>query len=200
MGILIVVFVNVAFLILIYMTLSRKVARIEKRGIPEELQAEMDTILTTFNRTADRNIDLLDDRLRKIEPVAERAERLQQQLDGLIRRAEALQKFRELTQPGTATDAVSARPVVSAAPTALTAATAYRQANGAPTAETVEPAASPADRSATRAERKARRKKRSPDEILREMTEDGSPPEEIARILGIPREEVMLKQRLLRLS
>lgn len=199
MGILIVVFVNVAFLILIFVTLSRKIGRVEKRGIPEELQEEMDSILTTFNRTADRNIDLLDDRLRKVEPLVERAERMQQQLDGLIRRAEALQKFRDLVQPAPTDTALRPAQPPEGGLTTMTAASAYRNAGGS-----VQPATPPVSapepvRESAR-EKRAKRKRRSPDEILREMTAEESPPEEIARVLGIPREEVLLKQRLLRLS
>lgn len=191
MEILLVVFCTVVLLILIYITLSRKIARVEKRSLPEEIQAEMDTIITTFNRTADRNIDLLDDRVRSLEPLIKRGERLAEQLEGLVRRAEALSKLREKIQ-----SPEPERPLEPPATTplaGLTAANAYRAQTAAETEKVIPP---PAPKPAKR----TRRAKKTADEILREMSAAGRDPAEIAQALGITREEVLLKQKLASLS
>ena len=193
MEILIVVFCNVVLLVVIYVTLSRKIARAERRSLPEELQAEMDTIITTFNRTADRNIDLLDDRVRSLEPLVNRGERLAGQLEGIVRRAEALSKLREKIQPQ---DVEPVRSVDLPPDTSLvgqTAANAYRE-------QTVQIQESIAPVPEPKQHKLKKRAKKTPDEILREMTDAGRDPGEIAHTLGITREEVLLKQKLARLS
>jgi hypothetical protein len=256
--ILLVVFINVLFLVGVYYSLSRKVARIDSRGLPKELEDEMSSIITSFNSTADRNIDLLDDRLRKLEPLAARAEKLSEQLDGLVRRAEAIAKLRELMQSGSTREGAAgtppggtewpaippgeaplAPPAVSPADGAQSLAGNRPEAHGnaalmAKQTEVTRPARevaraykttqvvtapikpegvgaasslpSGANKKAARAsEKKSPRKansrrKKTPDEILREMSEAGDDASEIARVLSISREEVLLKQRLLRLK
>ena len=44
--------------------------------------------------------------------------------------------------------------------------------------------------------KKPKKPKKTPDEILFEMTQAGDPPEEIARALSVSREEVILRQSL----
>ena len=195
MEILIVVFLNVAFLVVIYITLSRKISRIERRSLPEDLQAEMDSIITTFNRTADRNIDLLDDRVRSLEPLVTRGGRLADQLEGIVRRAEALSRLREMIQPreGEQESVASGPPVVTGPPPAPAVAMAYR-------AQTGESPVQPAPVAPEKPEKPKKRTRKTPDDVLREMSAAGRDPNEIARALGIPREEVLIKQKLARLS
>jgi hypothetical protein len=237
---LLIVFINVFFLVGVYFTLSRKVARIESRSLPRELEEEMSSIITSFNSTADRNIDLLDDRLERLKPLTARAEKLSEQLEGLVRRAEAMAKMRELMQSGGDTRGVPAdasgwapsqtdASVLAASPSA--AARAQSLADKAETPRSAHEAAqvykntqnvtapikaagkrSAQDESASSqlrgaaaraSEKKAAKKasprrKKTPAEILREMSEAGEDANEIARVLSISREEVLLKQRLLR--
>jgi hypothetical protein len=194
MEILLVVFLNVTFLVVIYITLSRKVARVESRSLPEDLQVEMDTIITTFNRTADRNIDLLDDRVRSLEPLVNRGERLLDQLEGLVRRAEALSKLRDKIQPSESALEVGT-PLAPSPLAGQAAAAAYRSESLQP--EDAKPRQSRDSKKPAKAKRRA---KKTIDENIREMTEAGSDAGEIARTLGIPREEVLLKQKMARLS
>ncbi|HPH03099.1 MAG TPA: hypothetical protein PLM00_05645 [Spirochaetota bacterium] len=198
MEILIVVFLNVAFLVVIYITLSRKISRIERRSLPEDLQAEMDSIITTFNRTADRNIDLLDDRVRSLEPLVTRGGRLADQLEGIVRRAEALSRLREMIQPreGEQESVASGPPVVTGPPPAPAVAMAYR----AQTGESPVQPAPVAPEKPEKPEKPKKRTRKTPDDVLREMSAAGRDPNEIARALGIPREEVLIKQKLARLS
>jgi len=213
--ILIIVCINVLFLVAVYYTLSRKIARIEARRLPQELEEEMSSIITSFNSTADRNIDLLDDRLRKLEPLTARAEKLGPQLEGLVRRAEAVSKMRELMQTGEArgspppgtnegTKQEAERPAQSVAEAYKNAqAEAARIAAGRAQQEVIQKKAAPgsdAPEPEKKTRRKASRKRKTPDEILLEMTEAGDDPSEIARALAIPREEVLLKQKFLKLK
>jgi len=197
MEILIVVFMNVAFLVVIYITLSRKISRIERRTLPEDLQAEMDSIITAFNRTADRNIDLLDDRVRSLEPLVSRGGRLADQLEGVVRRAEALSKLRDIVQPreSEADSAASISQLVTAPTSAPAVAMAYRAQTMEPSLET-----SPAPASPEKREKAKKRTRKTPDDVLREMSAAGRDPNEIALALGISREEVLIKQKLARLS
>ncbi|MDR2734783.1 MAG: hypothetical protein LBC99_09145 [Spirochaetota bacterium] len=201
MEILIIVFINVLFLVIVYATLSRKIRRIESRNLPEQLENEMNSIITNFNGTAAGNIDLLDDRLRRLEPLAARAEKLSTELDGQLKRAEALGKLRELAQPRV----IPEEPRIPPEQPRQSAALAYREtqqeALRVPPKAAAEGARAQEKKSAAKfapAKKAAKKKiRKSPDEILREMTEAGDDPGEIARVLGMPREEVVFKQRLL---
>jgi len=209
MEILIIVFINVLFLVVVYATLSRKIKRIESRSLPEQLENEMNSIITNFNGTAATNIDLLDDRLRRLEPLAARAEKLGTELEGHLKRAEALGKLRELAQQQQRP--LPEEPRAPEQPK-QNAALAYREAQqeavrvqekknaaksaaeGAQAQEKKSAAKSAAKKKAAKKQSRARK---TPEEILREMTDAGDDPGEIARVLGIPREEVVFKQKLL---
>lgn len=208
MEILIIVFINVLFLVVVYATLSRKIKRIESRSLPEQLENEMNSIITNFNGTAAGNIDLLDDRLRRLEPLAARAEKLNTELEGQLKRAEALGKLRELAQqprppaaeePRTPPEQPQQSVALAYRETQQEAARLQEKKNlaKAESAQAQEKKSAAKSAPKKKAVKKQSRARKTPEEILREMTEAGDDTGEIARVLGIPREEVAFKQRLL---
>ena len=224
MEIILIVFINVLFLAGVYFTLSRRVSRVEERSLPQKLEDEMNSLITTCNNTTLQNIDLLDDRLGRLKTLTVRAEKQSEQLEGLVRRAEAMHKLRELMQPGALAvpgeipdDAAAQAGEGSLKSQAISPAAAIQALAGrrgvAPrsahevtqayknTQNVTAPAARAAEKKddAKKAAKKANsRRKKTPDEILRAMSEAGDDASEIARVLSISREEVLLKQRLLR--
>jgi len=67
-------------------------------------------------------------------------------------------------------------------------------------AQTGESPVQPAPVAPEKPEKPKKRTRKTPDDVLREMSAAGRDPNEIARALGIPREEVLIKQKLARLS
>jgi len=184
MNTLLVVFINVAFILFVYITFSKKVRVLSEKPIPDSMRKEMDSLLTDFNSTTDSNIGLLNESLAVLEPMVTKAEKQIVQLEGLIKRAEALQIVKEkpLVQE-------SLLPIDGITPKATIisnsdVANSYKQ-------QLKEPATKK-----TTVKKKSRRRKTT-NERIELLSKKGKTSEEIAGELGISREEVSIKMRLL---
>lgn len=188
MQILLIVFLNIVFIVVVYLVFSRRVRALEEQRLPAELRKEINSLITGFNQTADRNIDLLDDRVQRATALSGKLEKQIRLLDGLLKRAEAMQQNPESPASSRRYTAAGALPTRQLEPaiTPSGAALAYRDQH---------PAQQGAASGGKKPPRK-RRRKQSLDEKLRSMADKGRSPEEMAADLGIPREEVLFKLRL----
>lgn len=73
--------------IYLFIITNRKIQAIKDETVSSEMREEMDALITEFNRTATRNIELLEDRIQEVEKVLLKADKRMELLDDRISRA-----------------------------------------------------------------------------------------------------------------
>lgn len=184
MEILAVAVINIAFTLFVYISFSRRLQKMSAARLPEELQEEIGKLVTSFNRTANTNIDLLDDRISALEPLSGKAAQQIERLEGMLKRAEALHRQREEQIKST---------LENIQPVQVPAAD---RAGAAAYSRVEKKAQKPAAKAKT-GTRASARKRKTNDEKIMEMLEKGLQVEEIAAKIKLPVEAVRLKIRLL---
>jgi len=71
----------------LYLRTNAKINSINEGGLTEDMKREMDSLITEFNRTAARNIELLEDRIQQMEQKIQKADKRLLRLDEMIERA-----------------------------------------------------------------------------------------------------------------
>lgn len=185
---LIITLLNILFIIFVYTVFSRRVRALEQRRLPEEMRAEIDELLTTFNRTATTNIGLLEDRISRLPPLTGQAEKQIQALEGLLSRAEALRQ--EIRQA----------PVLpKASPLSLPDAPVVTESSFDRKKAVSSYAAAPPKKTSSRPAPvvKAEKRGKKEDAIAR-LAGKGRSGEEIARELGLSLQQVEMRLAFLR--
>lgn len=79
----------VIFLVAVYLfwITNRKIANIRADLIQKEVRNEMEALVTEFNRAANRNVEIIEDRIEALNKVIEKANKKMIQLDGKIARS-----------------------------------------------------------------------------------------------------------------
>lgn len=73
--------------IFFFIITNQKLKAIRADLISDEMKHEMEALVTEFNRTAARNIELIDDRIQAMQDMMKKADAKMNQLDGRIERA-----------------------------------------------------------------------------------------------------------------
>jgi len=72
---IIVLLVNILLLSVIYIILRRRIDRLTDTGkITDELARELDTILAEINHATDRNVLIIEDKIKQLESIVEKTE------------------------------------------------------------------------------------------------------------------------------
>jgi Mg2+ and Co2+ transporter CorA len=191
---LIVVVINVIFILFVYIVFSRRLNRIEKQSMPDRIQTAMDGLLGDFNRAASRNIDLIEDRIKTLRQNVADAEKSGLKLEGLLNRAEALERRMEAT----VRTPVEVPAAAGKDTTALQARNALRAYSGKTVQHELEENLPPQQAQQPPApSKKAARRKKPLARQIKDLSDAGMEPGAIAAELGLPREEVILKLRFL---
>lgn len=204
MEILLVAAVNVAFILFVYISFSKRLRSVESSRLPEELRNEVNQLVTSFNRTANTNIDLLDDRISALTPLVEKAAKQLELLSGELKRAEALKKQRDEQLKQQLELLEQRRAIAGNAAEIQKSAAAYSAAveSGPQTQFPAKPQkkavqAKKSKKTGKTADKRKPRRRKSNDEKIMELLEDGLSPEEISQKVKLPVEAVRLKVRLL---
>lgn len=91
MTILLISLLNIIFVIIVYISLSSKMKKMVNNR-PEGFDDDINGLIHEFNSVADMNISLLDDRLKTVKIQTDKAERIGQEVEGLIKRFQLLRK------------------------------------------------------------------------------------------------------------
>ncbi len=81
------IFTAINFILVIYL-LIRFVNYISNNKINEQIRKEQDSVILEFNKTADRNISLLEDRIGKLDSLFNKSDKKETQVKRLISEAE----------------------------------------------------------------------------------------------------------------
>jgi hypothetical protein len=87
MGSIIVSIIIFGVAIFLFWKTNRKINAIKSEIIQEELRDEMESLITEFNRTASRNIELIEDRIEELKRVMQKADNKIIQMEERIERA-----------------------------------------------------------------------------------------------------------------
>ncbi len=87
MGYTIISLLVFAMSIYLFYITNRKIQAIKDQAVSTEMREEMDSLITEFNRTATRNIELLEDRIQEVEKILQKADKRLEMLDDRIGRA-----------------------------------------------------------------------------------------------------------------
>ncbi|MCK4906151.1 MAG: hypothetical protein KAR07_05815 [Spirochaetes bacterium] len=189
MQIMIVVVLNIFFILFVYRVFSKRIAVLESKRLPENVEKEMNELLTTFNQTADRNIDLLDDRLDRLKPISEKAEKQILLLEGLLKKYELLKVSKPVF--------VSKKEAGKVQPS-ITGGIAAKLYQNSVLMDENALESKPAKKKAIRSQRK--KSVKSINQKISQFSKKNLSPEEIAAKLGISTEEVLFKLKLFPLS
>jgi len=196
MGTFIVVVVNVIFILFVYFVFSRRVGTLEQKRLPEETRNEIDGLLTDFNQIADTNVNLLEDRISRLQPLIKQANAQIEKLNGLIVRVQTLQK--DLRKPAEEILASSGatRGAVKQQPAAdVSEKNAVLNKRRAFESYAAESGANNSVKKAVRKRSPARRRKRvdKSGERIRKLAESGATAEEISQKLGLSVQQVEMR-------
>ena len=76
MTLLVTIAINVAVITVGFLILNRKIDRkLHPERLLEQVQSEVEGIITELNQTTDRNIGLVEDRVERLQKVLETADR-----------------------------------------------------------------------------------------------------------------------------